>query len=291
MNYYKYLKLLNLVIIFVFLFTSILFSDENSLRIMTFNVRVNVASDSSNAWPYRKDTAVSMIRFHKADIAGLQEALKEQVDDLAARLPEYGWFGIGRDDGKDAGEFMAVFYRTDRFDVLIDSTFWLSENPSTPGLSWDAACNRVVTLGKFKDKKTDKIFYLFNTHFDHKGQIARRESSKLLLKSINGIAGTSPVIVTGDFNSTPDSEHYKILTQGDNGIKLIDSKNVSYYPHHGPTGTWTGFKTAYYPNRQPIDYIFIRNNVKVLLHGTLSDSFDGRFPTDHMPVLAEIIIE
>ncbi|MBN2411112.1 endonuclease/exonuclease/phosphatase family protein [candidate division KSB1 bacterium] len=261
------------------------------MRVMTFNVRVNVASDSSNAWPNRKDIAASMIRFHNADIIGLQEALKEQVDDLAIRLPEYKWFGIGRDDGKDAGEFMAIFYRSERFDVLTDSTFWLSETPGKPGLGWDAACNRVVTFGKFKDKKTDKVFFLFNTHFDHMGQVARRESAKFLLQSVAEIGSGLPVIVTGDFNSTPDSEPYKILTQGVNGIKLIDSKSMSQYPHHGPTGTWTGFKTAYFPDRQPIDYIFIRNNVKVLLHGTLSDSFDGRFPTDHMPVLAEVIIE
>jgi len=281
-----------IIIIFTFLFfTSLLFAEDISLRVMTFNVRLNVASDSSNAWPNRKDIAASMIRFHKADVIGLQEAFSEQVEDLANRLPEYGWFGIGRDDGKKAGEFMAVFYRTDRLQVLTDSTFWLSETPEKPGLGWDAACNRVVTLGKFKDKKSGKTFYLFNTHFDHKGEIARRESAKLLLKNVVKIGNNLPVIVTGDFNSTPVSEPYKILTMGVNGFKLIDSKSVSQYPHHGPTGTWTGFKSAYYPDAKPIDYIFIHNNVKVLLHGTLSDSFDGRFPTDHMPVLVEVIIE
>ncbi len=291
MNHSKYLKYVYIVILAVFVQASPLFPNESSMRIMTFNVRVNVKSDSADAWPNRKDIAASMIRFHKADIIGLQEALKEQVDDLALLLPEYKWFGIGRDDGKNAGEFMAVFYRSDRFDVLTDSTFWLSETPGIPGKGWDAACNRVVTFGKFKDIKNGKIFFLFNTHFDHMGQVARRESAKFLLQSIAKIGAGLPVIVTGDFNSTPESEPYKILTQGVNGMKLTDSKNISQYPHHGPTGTWTGFESAYYPDGQPIDYIFIRNNVKVLMHGTLSDSFDGRFPTDHMPVLAELKID
>jgi len=267
---------------------------DESLRVMTFNIRLNTPVDGPNAWPYRKEIAASMIRFHKADMAGLQEALKNQVDDLETLLPEYDWFGVGRDDGKEAGEFMAVFYRKDRLEVIEDSTFWLSESPAVPTMGWDAMCYRVVTWGKFKDLRTRQTFYLFNTHFDHIGETARQESAKLLLESIDRIAGTSPVIVTGDFNATQDSEPYRIVTEGlteNTTIKLIDTKSVSIYPHHGPNGTITWFESANLEDNSTIDYIFIKNDVSVLLHGTLSDSFDGRFPTDHMPVLAEIFIE
>ncbi|MFC1551891.1 endonuclease/exonuclease/phosphatase family protein [Candidatus Latescibacterota bacterium] len=271
--------------------------DTVPLRVMTFNIRYNTPNDGENAWPNRKDMAAGMILFHNADIVGIQEGLRGQVDDLAERLPGYGWIGIGRDDGKNAGEFMAVFYRRDRLELLDQSTFWLSETPEKPGIGWDAACNRVVTWGRFKDVRTGEKFYHFNTHFDHRGQIARRESAKLLIEAISEIAGSEPLAVTGDFNARPGSEPIGIITQGMPGIsgsaekKLTDSGSVSLHGHHGPSGTWTGFKSAGSPGDEPIDYIFIKNGVRVLRHGTLSDSFDGRFPTDHMPVLAEIIVE
>jgi endonuclease/exonuclease/phosphatase family metal-dependent hydrolase len=262
---------------------------------MTFNIRLNVESDSLNAWPYRKDNAASMIRFHHADIIGLQEALFDQVKDLADRLPDYNWLGVGRDDGDVEGEFMTIFYLKKRFNVINNSTFWLSENPEIPGKGWDAVCNRIVTWGKFEDNNTNKKFYLFNTHFDHVGEIARQESAKLLLKYINHIAGNSEVIVTGDFNSTPNSNTYKILTQGlerESDLRLVDTKIVSHHPHHGPNSTFTGFKLSNLTdNDKLIDYIFVKNKTKVLNHGILSDTFDGFFPSDHMPVLAEIIIK
>ncbi len=267
---------------------------QESVRVMTFNIRLNTPVDGPNQWPHRKDIAASMIRFHKADIAGLQEALKDQVDDLAASLPAYGWFGVGRDDGKAGGEFMAIFYRKDRFEVIEQSTFWLSETPDTVSKGWDAMCFRVVTWGKFKDKLSRSIFYLFNTHFDHVGEVARKESAKLLLQRIRTIAGSHPSIVTGDFNSYTESEPYQIVVNGlatDKSTKLTDSEQVSKYPHHGPKGTITRFQSANLPDNRTIDYIFIKHNVSVIRHGTLSDSFDGCFPSDHMPVLAELIIK
>jgi len=266
---------------------------DESLRVMTFNIRYDNPGDGANSWQYRKDIAASMIRFHHADIAGIQEALRHQVDDLASRLPEYAWFGVGRDDGVDAGEFMAVFYLADRLELMEQSTFWLSETPEKPGMGWDAACNRIVTWGRFRDKATGREFYHFNTHFDHRGETARRESAKLLLARITEIAGGSPVTVSGDFNAQPDDEPIRIITGGlDNKpeTKLTDSSTISQYDHHGPSGTWSGFESAGKPGDKPIDYFFVRNGVSVLLHGTLSDTFDGRFPSDHMPVLAEIMI-
>ncbi|MFC1724048.1 endonuclease/exonuclease/phosphatase family protein [candidate division KSB1 bacterium] len=263
------------------------------LNVMSFNIRYNNPNDGENAWPNRKDKAASMIKFHKADIVGMQEVLKDQLDDLTALLPEYGWYGLGRDDGKEAGEFMAVFYREERLEALEYSTFWLSETPEKVSMGWDAACFRTITVIKFKDRLTNNIFYFFNTHFDHRGQTARRESSLLLLKKISEIAGHIPVIVTGDFNAVPSSEPYKILTTGniESGlIPLKDTRHLSEISHHGPTGSFTGFTNPVTPGAQ-IDFIFVKDKVRVLRHGILSDTFDGFYPSDHLPVLVEVVIE
>jgi hypothetical protein len=144
------------------------------IRVMSFNIRLNTPADSANAWPHRKEMVASMMRFHRADLTGVQEALKDQMDDLTKLLPEFGWMGVGRDDGKEAGEYSAIFYLKDRFAVLEQNTFWLSESPEKPGsMGWDAACVRIVTWAKFKDKRMGKAFYHFNTHFDHIGEKAR----------------------------------------------------------------------------------------------------------------------
>ena len=277
---------------FLFLLLISCAKENTTFNVMSFNIRYNNPNDGENAWPNRKEKAVSMIRFFKADIIGMQEALKVQIDDLTGMLPEYDWYGLGRDDGKEAGEFMAVFYLEERFRALEKSTFWLSETPDRASMGWDAACFRTVTRIKFKDLRTGKTFYLFNTHFDHRGQNARRESAILLLKNIKETAGDAPVIVTGDFNANPSSEPYKILTSGAENNQLepiIDAFFTSDIVHHGPTGSFTGFKNPPKPGER-IDYIFIKNSVKVLRHGILSDKFDGFYPSDHLPVLAEIII-
>lgn len=268
--------------------SSTIHADPLPMRVMTFNIRYNNPGDGENAWPHRRDMAASMIRFHRADVIGLQEAIKEQIDDLAERLPEYSWFGVGREDGAEAGEFSPVFYRTDRLELEKHETFWLSETPGKPSVGWDAALERIVTWGRFRDRKNGTVFYLFNTHFDHRGEIARRESAALLKKHVAGIAGSFPVLVTGDFNAKPGSEPITVITTGND--PLTDTASVSHYGHHGPSGTWSGFTSPGSPGDLPIDFIFMRNNVDVLLHGTLSDTFDGRFPSDHMPVLIEIML-
>ncbi|MGC9364260.1 MAG: endonuclease/exonuclease/phosphatase family protein [Fidelibacterota bacterium] len=260
-------------------------SDKYPIRVMTFNIRLDTPADSLNAWHYRKEMVASTVRFHKADLLGVQEALWNQMQDLATLLPEYDWLGVGRDDGARAGEFMAIFYRKERFQVTDHATFWLSETPEQPGRGWDAACNRVVTWAQFRDRQSRQKFFHFNTHFDHKGSLARLKSAELLLQQIAGIAQNESVIVTGDFNSTPTSEVYQILTR-----ELTDSKKISQYPHHGSDGTFTWFDLQNLFNDQPIDYIFIKNNLKILYHGTLTDTFNGRLPSDHFPVLAEVIL-
>lgn len=258
------------------------------LNVMSFNIRYNTPADSLNAWPYRKDKVASQILFHAAHIIGVQEALHDQVMDLQERLPQYKFAGVGRDDGQQKGEYSAIFYDTTRLQALQTKTFWLSETPAVPGSkSWDADITRIVTWVKFRDRKTKKIFFAFNTHFDHIGKIARRESAKLLLQKIKEIAGNVSAVITGDFNAEPADEPIQVIKDKSNPLYFTDAKEISRTPHYGPAGTFNGFKSKE-RNNQPIDYIFLKGKWKVLKHATLSQTWEGRFASDHFAVLAKI---
>ena len=263
-------------------------NDDASFRVMSFNIRYNTPNDAENAWPNRKDMVAGVIRFHDADFAGLQEALLGQIEDLEARLPQYEWIGVGRADGVSEGEFTPIFYRPDRFEVLDHDTFWLSESPEVPGSkSWDAALERIATWGLFRDRRTGSRFILLNTHFDHVGREARQESASLILAQLDDIAPELPTIVTGDFNTTDDSEPYRVLTNSDTGLR--DAYVVTQQPHYGPTSSWSGFEAVAEDRR--IDFVFVNEDVDVLRHGILSETLDGRFPSDHLPVLAEVAVQ
>ncbi|MEI9945646.1 MAG: endonuclease/exonuclease/phosphatase family protein [Chitinophagaceae bacterium] len=258
------------------------------LNVMTFNIRLNIKSDSLNAWSYRKAHAASQILYHEVHLLGVQEALHDQMMDLKERLKQYKYVGGGRDDGKEKGEYSAIFYDTTRLQVLQSKTLWLSETPTAPGVKgWDAAYPRVVTWAKFRDKKTKKIFFAFNTHFDHIGQVARRESAKLVLQWVKDIAGNTPAIITGDFNAKPTDEPIKIIVDASNPLHLKDTKELSATPHYGPTGTFTAFGSKEIDD-QPIDHIFIKGKWKVSKHATISQSWQGRFASDHFSVIARV---
>lgn len=262
-------------------------AEAQSLNVMTFNIRLNVASDSANAWPHRKELVSSQILFHDVDILGVQEAKPDQMKDLKKLLPAYSYIGIARDTGS-WGEFSAIFYKKSKIELLTSNTFWLSENPKAAGKKgWDAALPRIVTWGKFKDKKSGKIFYTFNTHFDHIGKVARQNSSRLIMKAVDSIAGNSPSIITGDFNSTPEDPPYKIIVDTSNRLHLVNSFNITQKPHYGPTGTFNNFGSKEV-NDLPIDFIFVKNGIKVVKHATLSQSWGGRFSSDHFPVFAKM---
>ena len=264
---------------------------QDHLNVMTFNIRYNNPRDSLNAWPHRIDKTSSQILFHESHIVGVQEALHGQIKDLDRILTKYKYVGVGRDDGKEQGEYSAIFFDTTRLQVLQSQTFWLSQTPHVAGSkSWDAAITRIVTWAKFRDKKTKKEFYVFNTHFDHIGQVARAESAKLLLRYANEIAGKIPFILTGDFNAYPGQEPIQIITNIKDALHLVDTKSVSATPHYGPLGTFNGFQSKE-TGDTPIDYIFIKHGVKVLQHATLSETWEGRFSSDHFPVLAKLIIQ
>lgn len=264
------------------------------IRVVSFNIRYNNPNDGENAWPNRLDRVAGLLRTHRADLVGVQEALQGMLDDLQERLPAFSWIGVGRADGATGGEYSALFYRTDRFALLDQGTFWLSETPEVPGSkSWDAAIERIVTWGQFEDRRTGDVFYYFNTHFDHRGAEARAESARLLRTRIAEIAGDAPVLLTGDFNADPASLPYQILTGAADdvpapGLHLYDAMHRAAEPHYGPTSTWNGF-TAIEPGRR-IDFIFTGEEVRVLRHAILPDAWDGRFPSDHLPVLADVVL-
>ena len=281
------MKTLSLLIIWAVLAAPVFgkANKKSSFNIMTYNIRMNTPDDGVNAWPLRKDKVIGLIRFHQADIFGVQEALILQMNDLKAGLPEFDSYGVGRDDGKEAGEHMTIFFRKSRFEKLDAGTLWLNESTDKPGLGWDAVCNRTCTWVKFKDKQTKKIFFHFNTHFDHRGKVAREESAKLILKFMATINKDNlPMILTGDFNSSKEQPAIqKILTV------LFDTYDKCQTAPYGPIHTSGGFEVKVL--RNTIDYIFINQKVNVLRHGVLSDSFGLFYPSDHLPVLAEVEVQ
>jgi len=267
------------------------------IRVMTFNIRYNNPNDGIHAWPNRKDMVAAIFSFYNVGIAGVQEALYEQVLDLQQLLPDYAWAGVGRTDGKTEGEFSAIFYRKGLFRLLDSGTFWLSETPEVPGSkSWDAAIERIVTWARFLDRRQGKTFAVFNTHFDHHGPKARSESARLLLEKIAEIAPDIPVVLTGDFNTSPGSLPYRILTGAPdstnattNMLRLYDSRKISIDKPFGPQRTFTGFDNSGSPDAR-IDFIFVSKGVLVRQQATLTEDWDGRLPSDHRPVLAEIFL-
>ena len=279
---------LSLLRIFIFFIALCTFNshgqstEETPFNIITYNIRLNTAGDGQNAWPLRKDRIAGLLRFHKADIFNVQEALILQMKDLMSSFSDFEHVGVGRDDGKEAGEFMAVFYRKSRFEKLEDGMFWLNEATDKPGLGWDAACNRTCTWIKLKDKITKKTFFVFNTHLDHRGMKAREEGANLILKRISTINKENlPLLFTGDFNLTKQAAPIQ------NILKVLDdARDKSMTAPYGPLGTSGGFSVK--AISATIDYIFINQGVKVLRHGVLSDSFKEFHPSDHLPVLAEV---
>ena len=257
--------------------------DQPALRVMSFNVRVNTASDRENDWPHRRDLAPAVIRFHQVDVAGVQEAYRDMTADMAERLPGYGWYGLGTSDGVDDGAINPVCWRESRLELLSAETLWLSDTPDTPGTGWDAAFPRTSTHVVLRDKRGGAQLHVFNTHLDHEGTTARLESARLLAARVNALPAEARVILLGDFNCDAGSAPMQLLERG---TGLRDARDVSLTPHYGPTGSFTGFAGPQYTGPL-LDHIFVRG-LRVQQHGILPDHFDGRLPSDHFPVLAEL---
>jgi endonuclease/exonuclease/phosphatase family metal-dependent hydrolase len=251
----------------------------------TYNIRMNTPSDGDNAWPNRARRVRELIRFHEWDIFGTQEGFKGQLDDLA-QMEEYSYIGVGRDDGAEAGEHSAIFYRRERFELLDKGDFWLSETPEKPSLGWDAPSNvRICSWGRFRDRATGREFCMFCAHYDHIGVRAREESSKLVLRRIAEIADGVPTIFVGDLNSTPDSGAVTVLEGAMN-----DARKVTQQPPYGPVGTFGGFVAGARVLADRIDYIFVSPGISVLKYGVLTDYVDNRLSSDHLPVVAKLVI-
>lgn len=255
-----------------------------SLKLITYNIRLQTASDGPNSWTNRKDFLTGQLVFYAPDVFGVQEALPEQVNDLTKALPLYGMVGTGR-DGFGKGESSNVFYRSSRFTLKDSGTFWLSETPGKISKGWDAALNRVCTYVLLKDKKSRKTFWVFNTHLDHIGELARTKSLELILHTIDSLNTKKyPVVLMGDLNSEPHTQRITALRE-----KMSDTRLNTELPPFGPEGTFNGFKHDQ-PVKTLIDYIFVSkfHGIKVLKYAVLSDSKDLRYPSDHLPVYVEL---
>jgi endonuclease/exonuclease/phosphatase family metal-dependent hydrolase len=260
------------------------FSNAQTLKVMTYNIRLDVDSDGTNAWPFRKEYFSSQIQFYNPDVFGIQEAKPNQVIDISKALLEYNNVGIGR-DGIGQGESSNIFYKKERFTVKESNTFWLSETPNTISKGWDAALNRVCTYALFKDLKTKQLFWVFNTHLDHIGEQARTKGIELILSKIKELNRKKyPVILMGDLNSEPQDDRILLLKKA-----MDDTRAVSIEKPFGPSGTFNNFKHNE-PVTKLIDYIFISKNsiLKVKKYAVLSDSKDLKYPSDHLPVYVEI---
>lgn len=283
-------------------------TEPAEFNVATYNIRQLNSGDSAagNGWGNRQSVIASLINFHGFDIFGTQEGFKTQLEDLKNQLPGYEYIGVGRDDGKEAGEHSAIFYRTDLFDLMDHGDFWLSETPEKPGLGWDAACVRICTWGKFRHKLSGKEFMFFNLHMDHVGTEARVESAKLVKQRIREIGNGIPAFVTGDFNVDQTNPSYDTFV-GDGALK--DSFETTEF-RYALNGTFNSYHTDGFTTSR-IDHIFTTPEINVKKYGVLTDTYRteenptdmdakdapkeielknycARTPSDHFPVMIEV---
>jgi endonuclease/exonuclease/phosphatase family metal-dependent hydrolase len=261
-------------------------ASARTIRVMSFNIRYGTAKDGENHWDHRKDFVVETIRQFNPDLLGTQETLGFQRDYIKEHLTGYEVFGVGRDDGQEKGEIMAIYYRTDRFEKLDGGHFWLSATPEVAGsVSWDSSLPRLVSFLKLRDKQNEKEFYYYNTHFDHIGKEARIESAKLIRRRLDLCPANSAIIVTGDFNSAEGSVAYQAVFKATPENKLIDTYRFIHPQPTEPEHTAGGFdavKTA----TQRIDWLGCTNNFEIVSAEIDRTAKDGRTPSDHYPINA-----
>lgn len=261
---------------------------QQQVKVMSYNIRLDVASDGENRWESRKDKVAALMNYYEADFIGGQEVQHHQLQYLLSQLTNYSYTGVGRDDGKEEGEYSCIFYNKEKFDVIEESTFWLSQTPYAVSFGWNAACRRVCTYGLFQNKKTKQKLWIFNTHLDHLGDTARIESAKLITEKIKQLVKEKnyPVVIMGDFNSKPDEAPAMYMAE-----HFQNARNISKEKPYGPADTWNGFAF----NKKPdgcIDYIFLAkgSDATVKKFATITDSYDMKYPSDHFPILATIEI-
>ena len=269
------------------LFLLMILSNENfgqELKVMTYNIRLDIASDGENSWPNRKEKVSDLIQFYEPDIFGIQEGLPNQVQYLDSVLTEYKAFGAGRDGGQK-GEHSSIFYKNHTYELIEFDTFWLSETPYEVSKGWDAALNRICTFGLFKNKETKQFFWVFNTHFDHVGEIARAKSAQLIHEKVSQVNTKDyPVVIMGDFNLEPNSQPILFLSN-----QYVHSKRGSKLIYNSG-GTFNGFDFhKAISNEKEIDHIFVsKKSFEVKKYAVLTDSYSCKYPSDHFPVFVEL---
>ena len=291
--------------VFLMLLGTILILQAQDLNIATYNIRVDKKEDvaNGNGWQQRCPRICDLVRFHDFDIFGAQEVEFHQLQDLLKGLPQYAYTGVARDDGKQAGEFVPVFYKKDKFTLIKSGNFWLAPNPGIPGKGWDAACFRICTWGEFIENGSGFRFWFFNVHLDHRGSQARKESAKLILSQIKELADAdASVILSGDFNTDQTTEVYTLFCKSE----LLDDSYEKAISRHAWTGTANNFDPSITTDSR-LDHIFVSPALKVIKYGILTDTYREitdeetshlpnfpkevafqpcsiRFPSDHYPV-------
>lgn len=257
-----------------------------SLSVMTFNMRYDNPEDGENNWRFRRERVADVIKAQDVDVLGTQELLSNQFDDLSGLLTGYQGVGVGRLDGAESGEYCAVLFKKERFTLLDSGTFWLSETPEVVGsLGWDGACERIATWVVLRDRDGRELFFI-DTHLDHVGQVARDEGVSLLMKRIETLSGGRPVILTGDFNSEPESS---VVAHVQKDGVLRDAKAIAAQ-RSGTDWSFSDFGRIPEAERPLLDYIFVSGDIEAVRYEVLPDTFDGGYVSDHAPVMAVVKI-
>ncbi len=261
---------------------------NESLEIMSFNIRYDNPSDGLNSWDNRKEFVVSFLSDELPDVIGFQEVLVHQLRYLGDQLEDYTYVGSGRDDGIESGEFVPIFYKKNKYELLSTSQFWLSDTPEIPGSKcWGAPLPRIVTWAKLRDKSNGYIFFVFNAHLSHVSEYARNESAVLILKKIHSLAGDAPVVLTGDFNATAEEKMYHTLVgHWQDKLPLWDARTQSKNPPSGGAQTFNGFSEETVPIG--IDFIFMNGYFNAINFTTHALKQEDMFISDHYPIQAEL---
>ena len=264
-------------------------SGQNApIKVMTFNIRYDNPGDGINWWENRRELVSEKILENSPDLVGMQEVLERQLNYLNERMQGYGSVGVGRDDGKTGGEYVPVLYKKERFTLLDRGTFWLSSTPGDTGsVGWDAALTRICTWGRFQDLSSGREFYFLNTHFDHMGDTARAESARLIVQFLEKETEGLPVVITGDFNCSPEQEPYRVMTAAGTGLE--DACAAAGTAKDCAEGTFNGWGTEKDPQR--IDFIFVNESWKVKSYQVLKIMEGDMFISDHWPVVSSAIFK
>ena len=264
-------------------------ADPAAVRVMSFNIRYGTANDGANSWPFRRDLVFAVIRADRPDLLGAQEALRGQLDEIGAALPGYEEIGVGRDDGRTAGEYSAILFRQERFRSLESGTFWFSDTPDVPGsMSWGNRITRIATWARLRDLATGGAIVVYNLHLDHESQPSRERSAELLATRLAAHAGER-VIVMGDFNSGEMNPAYRFLVGAGEPTAAAASPRLrdtyrALHPADSLVGTFNGFTGA--ESGDKIDHILVSNGWTILDASIVRTSAAGRYPSDHFPVTA-----